>query len=85
MKGFSIGATRVWEDHPMWQQDTVMLPFRTAARSYRVFGHEGPPSAKASEVYSKYVIIDMYAKAIQGMAPEESVKWAEGELRKVYG
>src|SRR3989441_6793977 len=48
MKGFSIGATRVWEDHPMWQQDPVMLPFRTAARSYRVFGHEGPPSAKAS-------------------------------------
>jgi multiple sugar transport system substrate-binding protein len=85
MKGFSIGATRVWEDHPMWQQDPVMLPFRTAARSYRVFGHEGPPSAKASEVYSKYVIIDMYAKAIQGMSPEESVKWAEGELRKVYG
>ena len=29
-------------------------------------------------------ITDMYAKAIQGMAPEEAVKWAQGELTKVY-
>jgi len=26
----------------------------------------------------------MYAKAIQGLPPEESVKWAAGELTKVY-
>jgi multiple sugar transport system substrate-binding protein len=29
-------------------------------------------------------ITDMYAKAIQGMPPEESVKWAHAELVKVY-
>jgi multiple sugar transport system substrate-binding protein len=84
-KGFSVGATRAWEEHPMWQQDRVMLPFRTAARAFRVFGYAGPPSAKASEVYSKYVIVDMYAKAIQGMPAEDAVKWAEAELRKIYG
>ena len=84
MKGFSIGATRMWEDHPMWQNDPVMLPFRTAARSYRVFGYQGPPSAKASEAYSKYIIIDMYAKAIQGMSAEDAAKWAEAELKKIY-
>jgi multiple sugar transport system substrate-binding protein len=26
----------------------------------------------------------MYAKAVQGMPAEESVKWAEGELKKIY-
>jgi hypothetical protein len=26
----------------------------------------------------------MYAKAVQGMAPEESVKWAHEELVKIY-
>ena len=45
----------------------------------------GPPNAKASEAYSKYIIIDMYAKAIQGMSAEDAAKWAEGELRKIYG
>jgi multiple sugar transport system substrate-binding protein len=84
-KGFSVGATTEWEKHKMWDQDPVMLPFRTAARAFRVFGYAGPPSAKASEGYSKYVIVDMYAKAIQGMPAEDAVKWAEGELKKIYG
>jgi hypothetical protein len=33
---------------------------------------------------NKYVITDMFAKAVQGMKPEEAVKWAESELKKVY-
>jgi multiple sugar transport system substrate-binding protein len=35
-------------------------------------------------VYSKYIIVDMFAKAAQGMKPEDAVKWAETELRKIY-
>jgi len=27
---------------------------------------------------------DMYAKAVQGMKPEDAVKWAEAELKKIY-
>ena len=83
-KGFAQGLTKVWESHAMWQQDPVMLPFKDAASKLRLFGYAGPANAKASEVYSKYIITDMYAKAIQGMAPEESVKWAESELKKIY-
>jgi len=26
----------------------------------------------------------MFAKAIQGMKPEDAVSWATGELKKVY-
>jgi glycine cleavage system aminomethyltransferase T len=39
---------------------------------------------KAAEVLSKYIITDMYAKGVQGGTPEDAVKWAEGELKKVY-
>ena len=44
----------------------------------------GPATAKATEAYSKYIIVDMYAKAVQGMPAEDAVKWAEGEVKKVY-
>jgi hypothetical protein len=27
----------------------------------------------------------MFARALQGAAPEEAVKWAAAELRKIYG
>jgi multiple sugar transport system substrate-binding protein len=49
-----------------------------------VVGYAGPPDRKAAEVVSKYIIVDMYAKAIQGMAAEEAAKWAHGEVAKVY-
>jgi multiple sugar transport system substrate-binding protein len=75
----------VWDAHAMWQQDPVMLPFKEAAKNVRFFGYAGPPNAKASEAYSKYVVVDLFAKAIQGMPAEDSAKWAEVELKKIYG
>jgi len=41
-------------------------------------------SGKATAAFSKYIVVDMYAKAVQGMKAEDAVKWAEGELKKVY-
>ena len=52
----------------------------------RQVGHAGPPGRKATEVLSKYIIVDMFARSHPGHAsPEDAVKWAAGELRKVYG
>jgi multiple sugar transport system substrate-binding protein len=39
----------------------------------------------AAEAVTKYIIVDMYAKAVQGMAPADSVKWAHDQLVKIYG
>ena len=83
--GYSVGATTAWESHPMWDKvDDALKPFRTAPRGARMIGYAGPPTARASEVLTKYIITDMYAKAAQGMAAEDAVKWAEAELRKIY-
>ena len=74
------------ERSPLWSTiDEPMKGFKTAADNSRVIGHAGPPSAKATEVYSKYVIVDMFAKGVQGTKAEDAVKWAEGELKKIYG
>ena len=83
--GYATGANPVWEGHKMWTEvDEAMRPFKTAAQGARALGYAGPPSAKATLVYTKYIITDMYAKAVQGLAPEDAVRWAEGELRKIY-
>ena len=31
-----------------------------------MLGYPGPASAKATEAYTKYIIVDMYAKAVPG-------------------
>jgi multiple sugar transport system substrate-binding protein len=85
-EGYSVGSTKVWEEHPMWGKiDKPLQVFRQAVRKTFAFGHPGPASGKATEAYTKYIIVDMYAKAVQGMPAEDAVKWADGEVRKVYG
>jgi multiple sugar transport system substrate-binding protein len=84
-KGFATPCTANWEKHKLWDQDPVMAPYKVAARLGQAPGFAGPPNAKAAEAWSKYIITDMYAKAVQGMPAEEAVKWTEAELKKVYG
>ncbi|MSQ88522.1 MAG: extracellular solute-binding protein [Betaproteobacteria bacterium] len=84
-KGFAIAPTTQWENHKMWEADPVMLPFKTASQKGRHMGFGGAPDKKAAEAWNKYIIVDMYAQAANGkMKPEESVKWAAGELAKIY-
>ena len=83
-QGYTCGATKDWAKHAVWDVDPVLKPFKDLPLFGRVVGYAGPPDRKAAEVVSKYIIVDMYAKAIQGMAAEEAAKWAHGEVAKVY-
>ena len=84
-QGFSVGPTKDLGEPP-----GVGARTRSCCRSGprrdadRYAGHAGPSSRKAAEAVTKYIVADMYAKAVQGMAPEEAVKWAHGELVKIY-
>ena len=68
----------------VWEVDPVLLPFRDIPPFGRLPGYAGPPNRKAAEVVTKYIITDMYAKAIQGMPAEAAVKWAHDEVVKAY-
>jgi multiple sugar transport system substrate-binding protein len=61
-----------------------MAPFKKVPETGRLVGYAGKPNQKAAEVQTKYIVVDMYAKAIQGMSAEEAAKWAHGEAAKVY-
>ena len=85
-KGFAVGATREWENHAMWKNDPVMAPFRTgAAAQKRLMGYAGQPDKRAAESWNKFIVTVMYAQACSGrVTPVEAVKWAAGELGKIY-
>jgi hypothetical protein len=70
-----------WEKDPAWKIDPILLPFRDLPAIGRLVGYAGLPSRAAAEVVTKYIIIDIYAKAVQGMAAEEAV---HDELAKIY-
>lgn len=84
-QGFSDGATKYWEADKVWSADPVLAPFKNMPNQGRLTGYAGPPDRGAAEVQTKYIIVDMYAKAVQGMKPEDALSWATGELKTIYG
>ena len=83
-QGYTDGATKYWENDKVWSADLVLRPFKDIPRQGRLMGFAGPPGRAAAEAQTKYIIVDMYAKAVQGMAAEAAVKWAHEELVKIY-
>lgn len=69
----------------MWRTiDEAMNSYRYTGRGSRMMGYAGTANARAGEAYCKYITADMYAKAVQGSSAEDAVRWADGELKKIY-
>src|ERR1700730_6532676 len=83
-QGYTSGATKEWAEHAACDVAPVLKTFRAMPSSGGRAGDAGPPDRRRAEVISKYIIVDMYAKAIQGMAAEEAAKWAHSEVVKAY-
>ena len=83
--GFYQPSTNSWETNKMWDKDPVMKPFSLIGAKASSPGADGEPNAKAAEVLSKYLIVNMFASAIKGQSAEDAVKAAETELKKIYG
>jgi multiple sugar transport system substrate-binding protein len=85
-KGYTVGPGTRLEQSKMWSElPKALEPFRTAGRIARALGYSGQPTAKSQEVWAKYVVVNMFARAaVQGMVPEESVAQAEAEMKQIY-
>jgi multiple sugar transport system substrate-binding protein len=83
--GYTVGPSAEWEKHPMWDREPAVTVFRDTPKYGRNMGHAGPHDRKSSEVQAKYIITDMYARAVKGESAKDAVAWAEKELKLVYG
>jgi multiple sugar transport system substrate-binding protein len=63
---------------------TAVQVLKGAGKLSRAPGWPGPFNQKAGLAQHRYVIVDMFARAIQGESPEAAVAWAENQLKQVY-
>jgi multiple sugar transport system substrate-binding protein len=71
---------------PMWEMFPMFKTYRDALLKGRHPGWKGPADAKAARVVLDYVLVDMLAHVASArMSPESSLKWAEGQLKGIYG
>jgi multiple sugar transport system substrate-binding protein len=83
-QGYTCGATKEWSTHKVWDVDPALKPFHDLPAQGRLAGYAGPPDRRSAEVVTKYILVDMYAKAIQGMPAEDAARWAHDEVAKTY-
>ncbi len=48
------------------------------------FGYPGPLTPAIQEVVATFVLPDMFTRVARGQSPDEVVRWAAGEYRRIY-
>ncbi len=82
--GYIQGLTPKWEKHEVWDSDPALKIFSTNAKFGRSFGYAGPWNRESGEAAEKYIVVDMFARAVQGDDPKTITAWAQKELQNVY-
>lgn len=83
-EGMVAGLLNYYEDDPVWQKDPKIAIMGKIPKYVRMPGYPGPPSRQSSEAMVKYVVVNMFARAVKGTSTEETIKIAEDELKRIY-
>jgi multiple sugar transport system substrate-binding protein len=84
-EGYMLQPVVKYYNDPTWFKDPKMSPFREQPKYGINQGWAGPPNEKAALVWSKYIIIDTFAKAVQSGDAKASIEWGAEQLKRVYG
>jgi len=84
-EGYMLQAVVKYYNDPTWTKDPKMLPFREQPKYGVDVGWPGPPNEKASLAWSKYIIIDTFAKSVQSGDAKGSIEWGAEQLKRAYG
>lgn len=83
--GYVKGITKDWQKHGVWETDSNLTAFRDMAQYGRTFGYPGPYTRESSELLAKFIVVDMFARAVKGQSTNATVLQAERDLKQIYG
>lgn len=72
------------DDLAMWK-DPKMLVFNESVKLGRWPGWPGPANKASSEAETRYIVVDMYARAIQSKDAKGAMLATEKALQQIYG
>jgi multiple sugar transport system substrate-binding protein len=84
-EGVGIPVTKKQAEDKIWEKDPKLFVFKEQGKYGRFYGYAGQLNEKASMAISKYIVIDTFAKAIQGGDAEGAIKWGAEQLQRIYG
>jgi len=83
-RGYIQGLLPKWDAHPFWKTEPQLLPFAELSKDAVHSGWPGPFDRRASEAGAKYILVDMFARAVKGDSVDSAVAFAASELKQTY-
>lgn len=84
-KGYYVPSMPDYTALPLYQDDPKLAPFLNSVNYGRNKGYAGPSDDKAALAYSKYIIIDTFARAVQDGDAQAAIEWGAKQLERIYG
>ena len=84
-EGYMLQPVVKYYNDPVWQKDPKMSPFREQPKYGLNQGYAGPPNEKAALAWSKFIVVDTFAKAVQSGDAKASIEWGAEQLKRIYG
>ena len=84
-EGYMLQPVVKYYNDPVWQRDPKMSPFREQPKYGLNQGYAGPPNQKAALAWSKFIVVDTFAKAVQSGDAKAAVEWGADQLKRTYG
>jgi len=84
-EGYHLQHVKKLADDPMWFKDPKMTPFKQQPKYGLNTGYAGPPNEKAALAWSKYIVVDTFAKAVQSGDAKAALEWGAEQLKRAYG
>lgn len=84
-KGYYVPAMPDYTALPVFTEDPKLEPFLKSVNYGRNKGYAGPSDDRAALAYSKFIVIDTYAKAVQDGDADAAIEWGAKQLERIYG
>ena len=83
--GYIIPMAPDYADLEIYTGNPSLAPYPAVSDYSRNKGYAGPANQKAAEANARYVIVNMFAQAIQSGDAAGAVQQAETQLQRIYG
>jgi multiple sugar transport system substrate-binding protein len=83
--GYYIPAASGFAELPVYTEDPKLAPYLNLVNYGRNKGYAGPSDEAAALSYSRYVVIDTFARAVGDGDAQGAIEWGADQLEQIYG
>jgi len=83
--GYQLQHVRRLAADPMWLKDPKLTVLRDEPKYGVPIGYPDPPNEKVALSWSKYIVLDVFAKAVQSGDAKGAADWGVEQLKRGYG